>query len=117
MSKVTYFIPNESKENTNFSVLKSSEDMELSLANNETVIVDVFANWCGPCKMIAPQFQALSKEFPSYSFSKINLNDLSEEYMGKVTALPTFLFFKKGELVERVIGADIDEVRAMINSL
>lgn len=69
------------------------------------VIVDVYANWCGPCKKMKPIFDELSCTFPDIKFVKINsdeANEISKKY--KIRYLPTFLFFKNGKEVDRKEG-------------
>ncbi len=71
------------------------------------VVVDLWAPWCMPCKMIAPALDALSKEYDGrISFCKLNI----DEHQGpaqkhQVMSIPTLLVFKDGELVDRVVGA------------
>lgn len=71
------------------------------------VVVDCFANWCGPCKRIAPVFVEISEHFPSFQFVKVNVDE-AEDIAGKfsVTALPTFLFLRDGVEIQRFEGAD-----------
>jgi thioredoxin 1 len=71
------------------------------------VVIDFFANWCGPCKRIAPIYEELSKKFPLVTFLKVDVDE-SEEISSKfsVESLPTFVFLKNGVEVSRVEGAD-----------
>ena len=70
------------------------------------VVVDVFATWCGPCKMMAPVFDELSKELAEkYKLVKINIDeerDIAIQY--NVSSIPTFLFIKDGALVGKEMG-------------
>lgn len=70
------------------------------------VVVDVYATWCGPCKMMAPLFEELSKELADkYKFAKINIDDerdIAIQY--NVSSIPTFLFLKDGNLVAKETG-------------
>lgn len=73
--------------------------------NNSLVVVDCWAPWCGPCRMIGPVIDTLSEEYQNVTFGKLN----TDENMGisrkfQIMAIPTLLFFKNGELVERVTG-------------
>lgn len=71
------------------------------------LVVDMWAPWCGPCKMVAPVVQELATEFSGrISFAKVNTDENRRVAMTYgITAIPTILFFARGKLVEKVIGA------------
>lgn len=70
------------------------------------VVIDVFAEWCGPCQMIAPIFDELSKELAGkYKLVKLNIDeerDLAIKY--NISSIPTFIFIKNGEVLEKQTG-------------
>ena len=69
------------------------------------VLVDCYADWCGPCKMLGPIVDALSEEVEDYEFYKLNVDDAEEvstEY--GIMSIPTLLIFDKGELKEQLVG-------------
>ncbi len=69
------------------------------------VVVDLFANWCGPCKMLGPILEELSNEKKDYSFYKVDVDndeDLAREF--GVMSIPTLLIFENGELREKLVG-------------
>jgi thioredoxin 1 len=74
--------------------------------SSKPVVIDIYADWCGPCQQMAPIFEALEKEMgDSIKFAKINVDDsreLAVEF--GVTSIPTFVFVKNGEPVAREIG-------------
>jgi len=84
---------------------KTNFDLEV-LRSKTPVIVDFWATWCGPCRMMAPVFEEVSKEYEGkLKFLKLNTEDLpevAEEYA--VTGIPCLIVFDKGEEVERIVG-------------
>ena len=77
------------------------------LQGDKPVVVDFWAEWCAPCRMIAPIVDELAEEYEDrVLIGKVNIDeneDLSIEY--GIRNIPTLLFFKKGELVDKHIGA------------
>lgn len=74
--------------------------------NKEVVLVDFFANWCGPCKMFDSVLQSLAKEKPDIPILKVNVDEcvkLSERF--SITSLPTIVLIKNGEEVKRKVGS------------
>ncbi len=83
-------------------------DFESEVLKSEVpVIVDFWAEWCMPCKMITPILEELSKEFEGkIKVGKLNVDqerELAIKY--NIVSIPTILFFKEGEVVDHVIGA------------
>jgi thioredoxin 1 len=82
------------------------------LNGEKPLVVDFWAEWCGPCKMIAPFLDELAVEYEGKVIvGKVNVDENEElpaEY--KIRSIPTILFFKGGELVDKLIGAVSKEV-------
>jgi len=95
----------------------SSSDFESEvLKSNKTVLVDFYADWCGPCRMIAPIVEAIAKENEDIKVVKINVDnaqDLAMQY--NVMSIPTLVVIKNGQEINRNIGlADKSEILNMI---
>ena len=74
------------------------------------VLVDMFADWCGPCKMVAPVIEELSNEVTDAKVVKVDI-DASPEIGARfqVRSIPTFIVLKDGVMVDRVVGASPDK--------
>jgi thioredoxin 1 len=85
----------------------SEEEFNQILQDNETVIYDFSAEWCGPCRFIEPIVMRLSEEYSNVKVCKIDVDKVSKvaESQG-IRAMPTFKLYKNGQLVNEVIGSD-----------
>lgn len=73
--------------------------------SNTLIVVDFWAEWCGPCKMLAPVFEKLSEEMTDVKFCKVNVDEnpeLCDEF--KVSSIPTLLFIKNDVLEDISVG-------------
>lgn len=75
------------------------------LEENGVVLVDFWANWCGPCKMIAPIVEELSDELKEVKFVKVDVdkNPVVSNTL-QIASIPTLMMFKNGQLVDKVVG-------------
>ncbi len=83
-----------------------SDFKKLVLENTKPVIVDFFAEWCGPCKMMAPVLDQISEESKAFDIVKVDVDassDLAAQY--QVSSIPTFVLFQKGQPVGQAVGA------------
>jgi len=72
------------------------------------VLIDMFASWCGPCKMVAPLLDELSNEIKYAKIVKVDV-DASPELGAQfqVRSIPTFILMKDGEMIEKIVGANM----------
>lgn len=69
------------------------------------VLVDFYADWCGPCKMLGPVLEEVSREHPELSIIKVNVDENEElARMYAVMSIPTILLFRDGQLVKKQVG-------------
>ena len=99
----------------------SSTDFDENVTLSEIpVLVDMYADWCGPCKMMAPVVEEIAEETEGQVLvCKLNVDqamDIAQKY--KVVSIPTFLIFKGGQLTDRVIGAtDKEDLLEKLNKI
>ncbi|MBQ7363009.1 MAG: thioredoxin [Clostridia bacterium] len=82
---------------SNFSEIRDSE---------KTVLIDFYASWCGPCRMLSPIIDEIAEERPDITVGKINVDEeqeLSREF--GIVSIPTVIVLKGGKVVSRVTGA------------
>jgi len=84
-------------------ILKTEEFDQV--INSGVVLVDFFANWCGPCKMLGPVLEELSNEYSNVEFVKVDV-DASEEIAARygIMSIPTIYLFKDGQIIARTMG-------------
>ena len=95
----------------------TGEDMKFeNLSKNHLTLVDFWAAWCGPCKMIAPVVEELANETEGVAFAKVNVDEYPDVAIGLgIQAIPTLYLFKDGQAVDKAVGVQGKEaLRAMI---
>ena len=97
--------------NTNFAEI---------VAGDEPVMIDFWATWCGPCRILSPTVDEIADEYADrITVAKCNVDDAEEIAMQyRLMSIPTLLFFKGGEVVDKRVGVvSKDEIVSIINSI
>lgn len=84
----------------------TSQDFDQKKSENELLLVDFWAEWCGPCKSMHPIFSRMARKYKSVRFARVNVDnaqDIARRY--GVQSIPTFIMFKNGEVVNTMVGA------------
>ncbi|MBR3259482.1 MAG: thioredoxin [Mycoplasmataceae bacterium] len=100
--------------------ISSISEFEEFINSDRLTVVDFFATWCGPCKMLGPVFQSVSDELNTkVNFIKIDIdqfNEIASKY--QVASVPTIIYFKNGNVVDKTVGfMDSDTLKNKILSL
>ena len=84
----------------------TSNDFDQKKSENELLLVDFWAEWCGPCKSMHPIFSRMAKKYKSVRFARVNVDNVQDIAMRYgVQSIPTFIMFKNGEVANTMVGA------------
>ncbi len=94
----------------------TTENFDEIIENNETVLVDFFATWCGPCKMMAPVIEKIASENAGVTVGKCDVDEAEELAMRfDIMSIPTIMVFKNGEPSKTFIG--VTDKDSIVNAL
>ena len=95
--------------------LLNNNDSFDELINEKLVLVDFFADWCGPCKMLTPNLEELSKDYKIVKVNVDEFEDIARRY--GIMSIPALYLFKDGEVIDKKIGyQSLDELQEWLNS-
>lgn len=89
------------------------------METEKVVVIDFWATWCGPCKMMAPVVEEVAKDYPDIKVCKVNVDEepeLSNAF--KIVSIPTIVVIKNGEIIDSVVGyrpkEDIEKIIKLV---
>ena len=90
---------------------------EQAIKTNKHVIIDFYADWCGPCKMLLPILDQISDQYPKIIFFKVNIDrESSLARKLNIQSIPTVIFFKDGKLFNMFVGyKNPQDIKNLIN--
>ena len=99
-------------ENPDTPLEVTDADIEDVVKKYNKVVIDCWAPWCGPCRMVGPVIKELAKEMQgTFVFGKLNVDENQKTSMKhQIMSIPTLLIFKNGNLVDKLIGAMPKEI-------
>ena len=84
----------------------TSQNFNQEISNNDLLLVDFWAEWCGPCKSMHPIFTRMAKKYKQVRFARVNVDNAQDIAMKYgVQSIPTFIMFKNGEIANQMVGA------------
>jgi thioredoxin 1 len=99
--------------------VNESNFKEFTGEKDRLVVLDFWAEWCGPCRMLAPVLEEIGTEYPEVAFGKVNVDEeVGLAQMFGIVSIPTLVFMKNGKIIKKSVGyLDADGLRAVLDGL
>lgn len=98
--------------------ITSLKEFEDATAADAPVLIDFFATWCGPCKMMEPTLHKLDDENADIEFYKVDVDEVPDVAAKcGIRAMPTFQLYRSGQKVKEILGARVPELRKAVEEL
>lgn len=99
--------------------VNESNFKEFTGEKDRLVVIDFWAEWCGPCRMLAPVLEEIGTEYPEVAFGKVNVDEEAGlAQMFGIVSIPTLVFMKNGKIIKKSVGyLDADGLRAVLDGL
>lgn len=101
-------IPN--RDHYSVEELNDHQHKNQILSQNKLVVVDIYADWCGPCKQTAPEYSIIAQKYNKPGMCAIVKENLDKKMTANIQGVPTFHFFMNGRVIDEVVGADLPVV-------
>jgi thioredoxin len=94
-------------------------DSKIDFTKDKIIVIDFWADWCAPCKMLAPIFKKIASEFPQFTFYKANVDEnprLTTQH--EITGVPAIVIFKDGQVLQKLHGLQTEtKLRDILNRI
>ena len=99
--------------------VNESNFKEFTGEKDRLVVLDFWAEWCGPCRMLSPVLEEIGTEYPEVAFGKVNVDEEAGlAQMFGIVSIPTLVFMKNGKIIKKSVGyLDADGLRAVLDGL